>query len=179
MGSFTNNKRSVRVGILLIVALVAAGLTWCSQSEAQENGFSIGFGAVTIGSDVCDFLSMKLGQDVGKWRAAVVTHGAGECRSEPVDAQVGISISRPVKLRNWDIGFGAALFEHGDIAVGPHAVLRATPPPRRTDVLQFQATIVVRRRIGSRLLFDVDHFSAGGATFFNPGRNIYTLGARF
>jgi hypothetical protein len=180
---FTGNKKGVRIAIVLLLVLFAAGaLGWCSRSEAAE-GLSIGFGIGTAGSDRC-FESMAIAQELAdrKWLATLSTHGeAASCRmeNEPVDANFGAGIVRTTQLGKWAIGFGAGVWEHGDVVVGPKSI-ENDEHPRTADRPQLCAHILVRRYLfRDRVVADLLHCSTGGSTKFNRGRNVLTLGLRF
>lgn len=73
---FTGNNRSIRVGILVLLGLFAAGaLGLCSRTEAAE-GLSIGFGKASAGSVCAD--SMLLAQELSErlWLATLSTVAA-------------------------------------------------------------------------------------------------------
>src|SRR5690606_24221740 len=114
---FTGNNRSIRVGILVLLGLFAAGaLGLCSRTEAAE-GLSIGFGKASAGSDVCAD-SMLLVQELGeRWLGALATHGDGRCRGEKMAANVMAGVVRVTHVRRLSVGFGAGVLVHGDIAV--------------------------------------------------------------
>lgn len=186
--SFTGNSRGVRLAILILVVLfVVGGAGFCAkQADAAENKTIVAFGVPFIGGDRCEFQSMTISREIddGAWLAGLVTHGTGECRGEAVAAQIGAMILHQTYIgagRMFSIGFGAAMFEHGDIAVGPHSVLDAAQAPRTSEGLQGSGVILVRAYLLSRrLVVDMPlHFSTGKATYFNPGRNLIQVGYRF
>lgn len=178
---FTGNSSGVRkVLAALLVAFGAGALGFCAKSDAAEpTGLSIGFGKALGGSDICAD-SMMIAQELAeqRWTAFLVTHGDGAvCRGERVDANVGAGIVRSTRLGHWSVGFGAALFEHGNAIVGPRGI-DTMEPPRNSERVQFGAAISVRRYVSKRLVVDILHFSTGGAAAHNSGLNAITLGVR-
>lgn len=178
---FTGNNKGIRLAIVVLLIVFACGaLGLCSRSEAAEpSGLSIGFGKALGGSEPC-FNSMLIAQEIAeqRWLAFLATHGDSDsCRGEVMDANVGAGILRATQLNHWSIGFGAAVFEHGDLIVGPKS-LEQMWPPRSSEGMQFGAAISVRRYIGKRLVVDMLHFSTGGSAYFNPGLNSLTIGIR-
>ena len=188
MGGATGNHAKVRLLIACIVLVfILGGLGYCTKSEAQESkreiqGTTVSVGLPTIGSDTCEYTSFTISQELvdRKWLASLHTHGDGQCRDEYVSAQVGGSIIRTTHLGDFAIGFGLALWEHGDIAIGPIEIWD-NPEPRTANRIQLSAAILIRyHAFGERLIIDLPfHFSTGKSTFFNPGRNFIQVGYRF
>ena len=172
MSGFTGNNSGIRKIIAILLVIFGGGaLGWCSKSNASE-GLSIGLGKATIGSEVC-FTSLLITQELAdrRWLVTLSTHGEEYCRDELVQANMGVGIVRTTHLNNWSIGFGAGIWEHGDIAVGPESN-RNRP--------QLCANILIRRYwLNDKVVTDLLHCSTGGSTKYNRGRNLLTLGYRF
>lgn len=154
--------------------LLAAGLALAVHAEDDvSQGLSVGFGKASIGGEIC-FDALLISQELGdrRWLATLSTHGTGECREQPVRANMGIGILRMTPLGHWAIGLGAGVWEHGDRAVGPKTTSGARP--------QLCAHIGIRRYLfHERAVLDLLHCSTGGSSEYNPGRNLLTLSARF
>ncbi len=175
---FTGNPKGSRYAIIALLVIFALGAGYCAKSEAQDSGLSIGFGIATAGAERC-FDSMMLAQRFGDWMATLSTHGeSAKCRdNEPIDANVGVGIVRVTDLGKWSIGFGAGLWEHGDVVVGPKTIM-SNPAPRRSDRVQLCAHILIRYRLGKRGAIDWLHCSSAGSTHYNRGLNLFTLSVR-
>lgn len=152
--------------LALLVLLAIAG-----QAAADE-GLSVGFGKAMIGSEAC-FDSLLITQELAEKRflLTLATHGEGYCRDQHVRANMGLGMLRTTQLGRWSLGFGGAVYEHGDRGVGP-----AEHPDRP----QLCAQILIRRYLfNERAVLDILHCSTGGSTYYNPGKNWLTLGMRF
>lgn len=153
------------------VRIIALFLALIGSTAAADTGLSIGFGKAAIGSDVC-FDSLIITQELSerRWLAVLQTHGKGECREQHVRANMGAGIARMTQLGKWSLGFGVAVWHHGDRAVGPR---------EGGDRPEVTAHIHIRRYLfDERLVLDIAHSSTGGAAEYNAGRNILTLGWR-
>lgn len=182
----TGNNSGVRVVVVLIViAFMVVGLGWCDKADAQELPLtSVGIGTMMFGGDECGIESMLIAREFGnrKWMAGLVTHGTGKCRGEAIKANIGLLAVHQLHFRDrLSIGFGGALFEHGDIGIGKASILNDVTEPRTSDTLQLAAVILIRVHFPRNDLY-LDfplHFSSGGASRFNPGKNMIDFGVRF
>jgi hypothetical protein len=77
------------------------------------------------------------------------------------------------------------MWEHGDFDIGDKEEFIWEPEHQsysmNDDGLQLTAAIVMRRTLGEQQHFYVEwfHASTAGATHYNRGRNLFTVGARF
>lgn len=175
---FSGNSAGVRIVIAVLLVVAAIAGTRCARAESV-----IALGPAAIGSHVCDFEGLSVSREFldRSVLAGIFTHGEGRCKGELVDANVGAFglMLFPVG-RRFDIGFGAGLWEHGDIAVGDASIV-GDPEPRRDEGTQLTAAILLRSYwLDGRLVADFPlHFSSGGSTRHNAGLNLLTLGYRF
>jgi hypothetical protein len=180
MPRFTGNNRGVHLVLVVILILFILGaLGFCSvraEERAEREGLSVSLGVPHVGSSRCDFAGLMIAQELAdrKWLAHLWTHGDGECRGEAWRANVGAGVIRTTHLGHWSIGIGVGIAEHGDRAVGPFV----PDPPHTSDRVQLGANLLIRRHVGKRLVLDLHHFSSGGSTYWNAGRNMLLFGVR-
>jgi hypothetical protein len=180
----TGNNSGVRIAIaILLLLFIAAGAGWCSRAEAQENATSVSIGPLSFGGEACVdslLIARELGE--GKWLAGMITHGSGDCRGEHVSAQIGLLALHQLRFgERFSIGFGGAIFEHGDIGIGKESILADESEPRQSQEMQLAGVISVRAYLlAGRFVIDLPmHFSTGNASRFNPGKNALLFGYRF
>lgn len=203
MSGFTGNSRGIRIVVLIVLGLLAAGaLGLCSTADAREpEGLSIGFGPVFAGSERC-FTGMMVAQELDHWILNLQTHGdSTACREppEPITANIGIGVVRFTGLGKWKLGIGASVWEHGDVVVGDFSGMPASSntvditqlsgsvktlgtaaqEPRRAQGIHLCGQFLFRRPLGKRLVLDVVHCSSGGSTHYNRGRNFLMFSAAF
>lgn len=189
--AFTGNNSGIRIAILIIIAFfILGGLGWCRSGVAQEveASTSVSFGLPFIGGELCDFSAMVIAREFSgrSWLGGITTHGEGECKGEFVAANFGAFVLHQTWVnKHLSVGFGAALFEHGDIGVGKAEILNqpeSTNYPRKSDTLQMTGVIMIRTYWleDSQLVIDLPlHFSNGSSSRFNPGWNLLMVGYRF
>jgi hypothetical protein len=178
----TGNSKGVRAAIVVLVLLFIAAGAWCSKAEARDRT-TVSYGNLAFGGDFCTD-SLVIGREFGaeKWLAGLVTHGTGNCRGEFTSANIGGFVLHQLHFGDrFSIGFGAGIFEHGDIGIGKESILLDTTEPRKSEQMQFAAVISVRAyALNRKLVIDMPlHFSSGKATRFNPGKNLIAVGYRF
>jgi hypothetical protein len=175
---FTGNSRGVRLIIAALLVVAIIGGARCARGESV-----ISVGPVWVGGSSCDFSALTISREFQDRRvlAGIQTRGDGDCKGEFVDPNIaafGLMLF-PVG-RRLDLGFGAGVWAHGDIAVGDASIVGA-PEPRRDEGLELVAAILIRTYwFRNRLVLDLPlHFSSGGSTRHNPGLNMVAVGYRF
>jgi hypothetical protein len=188
----TGNPRAVQILILLAVAATLA-LAYCSKSEAEEPTFFAGIGPNFTSTSLRTGDGLRVGLEAGPWQASIVTHGEAviefpEARYY-VQPNMGACGTWHRGFRRLSVGWGACLWEHGDFDVGDAYDVNSTlfweddlgAYRMEDDGIQLTAAIVMRRVLGAREHYYVEwfHASTAGATHYNRGRNLFTVGARF
>jgi hypothetical protein len=184
---FTGNPKKVQIALAALALVTLWFACTSKRAEAAEPEFYAGAGLNFMSNEPAAH-GYRIGMQQGAWEASIVTHGEAEVQrdGDPVgyflEANFGTCGTFNVYRNKWTIGWGACLWEHGDIDIGDEAdfVLRDDGLYQlMDDGIQLTAAIVVRRDFGKRLYVDIFHASTGGSTHYNRGRNLITVGARF
>lgn len=184
MGGFTGNTSGIRkVLTVFVIAFIGAVAGWCTKGHTAElDGTTVSLGQVFESSTKCTFTSLTISQEFNnrQWLGSLHTHGSGLC-TEEMEANIGFSLVRTAYIGRWAFGIGGALWEHGDVIVGPLSVNDDLIPPRVSEDIQLTAALLIRGHFfHDRVVLDIPfHFSTGGSTHYNRGLNLVSLGVRF
>lgn len=170
----TGNPRGVQLAILALVILT--GWIACRSRDADAQPVSFASVGVQLrGSDAYSG-GLRIGLEQGPWQASIVTAGSGHIDKEDgrheIEPNLGACGTWHRSFKRFSIGWGGCMWEHGDFAVGDDD---------RDPGVQLTAAIVLRRTFGEkeRLYAELFHVSTGGASRWNAGRNLASVGMRF